>query len=671
MAPPEDDDALMKSVALQNVHSILLARQRADHEHVDAKVALEQRTAELANSLAMLHATLEATTDGILVTDGGGKVTGFNEKFVDMWQIPRDVLAQGEHRRLLDVTSHQLEGSPHFVARVEVIDASSPAESHDVLELKDGRVIERFSRIQFVDDRNVGRVWSFRDITERRRTVETLQRQAAIIESSQDAVISKTLDGVITSWNAEAHRLFGYTAEEAVGQPITLIVPVELRDEEHEIMGRLRHGERIEHFETIRVAKDGRRIALSLTISPIRDGAGRVIGASKVARDVTDRKRTDDALREADRRKDEFLALLAHELRNPLAPLQNGLQIVRLADADSKAVAQAGIMMERQLGHMVRLVDDLLDVARINQNKMELRRSRVLLSDVMSSAVETARPAIEAAGHELIISAPAELIHLDADLMRLSQVFSNLLTNSAKYTDRAGHIWFGAERRGAEVIVSVRDTGIGIPTDALSRIFDMFSQVDRTIERTAGGLGIGLALVQGLVKVHGGSVIAESPGVGKGSTFTVRLPVVERSERDTPRVGRGTPQPAGRRLLIADDNPDAADSMGMLLELLGNEVCLAHDGIEAVEMAERFQPDVVLMDMGMPRLNGYDATRRIREQPWGREMTIIALTGWGQENDKARSSEAGCDGHLVKPIDLAALEKLLTKLRPARGSVEG
>ena len=511
----------------------------------------------------------------------------------------------------------------------------------------------------------LGAVLVFRDVTERKRAEETRAFLAAIVESSDDAIVSKTLDGIIRSWNAGAERLFGYTAEEAVGQPITLIIPPERQDEEQEILARIRSGERIEHFETVRVSKHGRRIDISLTVSPVRDNADRIVGASKVARDITDWKRAEEALREADRRKDEFIALLAHELRNPLAPLRNGLQVMQLAAGDPNAVAQTRDMMERQLGHMVRLIDDLLDVSRINRNKMELRRSRVLLEDALSSAVETARPLIEAAGHELTISLPPNQVYLDADLTRLAQVFGNLLTNSVKYTPHSGHIWLAAERQGEEVFVSVRDNGIGIPPESLRSIFDMFSQVDRSIERSTGGLGIGLALVKGLVEMHGGTVTAESPGVGKGSTFTVRLPLLgDRAESMPKALADEGPRAAGlkRRILVVDDNRDAATSMAMLLRLMNNEVRTAHDGLEAVEVAEAFRPQVILMDLGMPRLNGYEATRRIREQPWGKPPAIIALTGWGQEGDKERSHEAGCDGHLVKPVNLSDLEKLLAEL---------
>ena len=398
---------------------------------------------------------------------------------------------------------------------------------------------------------------------------------------------------------------------------------------------------------------------------PVIGAGGEVEAVAGTTRDVTDRKAMEDALRDADRRKDEFLALLAHELRNPLAPVRNGLQVLRLAEKDPDARAAAREIMERQLGHMVRLIDDLLDISRISRNKMELRCSRVLLADVVSSAVEVARPMIEDAGHALTVSLPPEPVFLDADLTRLAQVFGNLLTNSAKYTERGGHISLTAERSGEDVVVSVRDNGIGIPRESLPTIFDMFSQVDRSIERSTGGLGIGLALVKALVEMHGGTVTAQSEGQGKGSTFTVSLPTLVAPHSFPSDAGsaseRTAPGPK-RRILVVDDNHDSARSMARVLALLGNEVRTAHDGLEAVKTVEEFRPGVVLMDVGMPRLNGFEATRRIREQPWGQAVRVIALTGWGQDADRVQSRAAGCDGHLVKPVDLADLERLLADL---------
>jgi len=310
----------------------------------------------------------------------------------------------------------------------------------------------------------------------------------------------------------------------------------------------------------------------------------------------------------------------------------------------------------------VRLIDDLLDVSRISRNKLELRLARVALADVIRGAVETVRPAIEAAEHALALSVPPEPVELYADLTRLAQVFGNLLNNSVKYTPRGGTIRLAAAVDGSQAVITVHDTGIGIPAASLRHIFDMFSQVDRSVERTTGGMGIGLALVKGLVEMHRGTVEATSPGLGLGSTFVVRLPLYVES------ADGGTPSTAGaavagdrpkRRILVVDDNRDAALSMSMMLELMGNEVLTAQDGLEAVDAADRFRPHVIIMDVGMPKLNGYDATRRIRDLAWGREAKIFALTGWGQEIDRRRSKAAGCDGHLVKPISVADLEQAL------------
>jgi PAS domain S-box-containing protein len=637
---------------------------------------------ELAAERERLRITLASIGDAVISTDAEGRITYLNgvAESLTGW-VQADALGRPltEVFLIINEQTRQPAENPALQALREGVVVG--LANHTVLIARDGteRPIDD-SAAPMVDSSGVpvGTVLIFRDVTERRRAEEAQARLAAIVESSQDAIISKTLQGVVRTWNAAAERLFGYKAEEAVGRSITLIIPPDRLNEETEILSRISRGERVEHYETVRRAKDGRLIDISLTISPVRDGEGEIIGASKIARDITERKQSEEALREAvealqeaDRRKDEFLAVLAHELRNPLAPLRNGLQVMRLAAGDAALVAKTRDMMERQLSHMVRMIDDLLEVSRIRSNKMELRRSRVALADVIRSAVETTRPALEAAGHELTVSLPPEPIFLDADLTRLAQVFANLLHNSAKYTEPGGHIWITATREGGAVSVAVRDNGIGIPAHALPSIFDLFSQVDRSIERSAGGLGIGLALAKGLVEMHGGSVAAASPGGrGQGSTFTVRLPVLpDRAGAADGTSAETWPGSSGlqRRILVVDDNVDAASSMAMMLQLLSNEVRTAYDGLEAVALAEEFRPHVVLMDVGMPKLNGYEATRRIREQPWGRDMAIIALTGWGQETDRAKSQEAGCSGHLVKPVDLADLEKLLGELRRGPG----
>jgi CheY-like chemotaxis protein len=320
-------------------------------------------------------------------------------------------------------------------------------------------------------------------------------------------------------------------------------------------------------------------------------------------------------------------------------------------------------MMERQMRHMVRLVDDLLDVSRITRGKLELRKQRVDLAAVVRTAVEASRPLIEAAGHHLTITLPPQPLFVDGDPVRLAQVFANLLNNAAKYTERGGRIWLTAERQGSDAVVSVRDTGLGIPREMLGKVFELFTQVERTLEKAQGGLGIGLTLVWRLTEMHGGSVEARSEGYGHGSEFTVRLPaVLVAPVRDKGAEEEIIPS-SGRRILVVDDNRDSAISLGMLLQLMGNEVHTAHDGLEAVQAAEVFRPDVVLLDIGLPKLNGYEAARRIREQPWGGDTVLVAVTGWGQEEDKRRAKEAGFNFHMVKPLEPAALEKLLAGLQ--------
>jgi len=366
-------------------------------------------------------------------------------------------------------------------------------------------------------------------------------------------------------------------------------------------------------------------------------------------------------LREADVRKDEFLATLAHELRNPLAPIRNGLQVLRLAGIASQTAAETRSMMERQLNQMVRLVDDLLDVSRITRNKLELRKERVRLSTVIHSAVETSRPLIEQFRHQLTVTLAPHAIPLDADPVRLAQVFSNLLNNSAKYTEPGGAIELTSAVDGDQAVVCIRDNGLGIPAEAMPRLFQMFSQVDRNLERAQGGLGIGLTLVRRLVEMHGGTVTAHSDGPGRGSEFTVRIPIVKEAAHDpVPEPTRSPVPGARRRILVVDDNRDSAQSLSMMLELMGNETRIASDGLAAVETAIAFQPDLIFLDIGLPRLNGYEACQRIRAAT-GRQSFIVALTGWGQEEDRRRSQEAGFDHHLVKPVDIADLTEILSR----------
>jgi len=640
------------------------------------------------------------------------------------------------------------------------------------------------------------------DVTGPKRLQEAQARLAAIVADSDDAIVSKTLDGIVQSWNQGAERLLGYGAAEAIGQSINLIIPPELREQERSILERLSRGERIDHFETERVTKDGRRIAVSLTVSPVRDSEGNIVGASKVARDITERKRAEaelrairereservrdldavlrttpaaimiahdtecrvvsgnpaahallrlpagenlsaassppdrgpcfedrsgrrvppeelplriaasrglevrdaalslrfedgtcrrifgnaaplrahdgsvrgavaalldvtpleeaqQALAEADRRKDEFLAILSHELRNPLAPIRHSLEILAREDARAGDDEEALRTIERQVSHMVRLIDDLLDVSRITRGRLRLRRTRTELEPLILQAIEICRPRLDGAHQQIGLSLPEQPIYVDADPVRLTQVFANLLQNASKFSAEGETISVRAEVRDGEVAVTVADRGVGIPPGDLETIFEMFSQVEESSDGSGGGLGIGLTLVKRLVELHGGRVSAHSAGPHRGSEFVVGLPLGEAAP--VPAAEEATPEKklersaVSRRVLVVDDNRDSVQSLATLLELEGHETVVAYDGVEAVEQAERHRPDVILLDVGLPRLSGHEACRRIREQPWGQDMVIMALTGWGHDRDRLKSKEAGFDRHLVKPVDVTFL----------------
>lgn len=417
------------------------------------------------------------------------------------------------------------------------------------------------------------------------------------------------------------------------------------------------------------VGRDGRNIGL-IQLSAKYNGEftpedeSILVQLAQMASVAIENARLVEDLQEGDRRKDEFLATLAHELRNPLAPIRNGLQVLKLSADDPDAATQARSMMERQLAQMVRLIDDLLDLSRISRGKIALQRQRVDVAIAIQQAVETSRPLIDEAGHEFSVSLPPNPVFVDIDVTRIAQVVANLLNNSAKYTERGGRIDLNVERQNGEVVISVRDNGVGIPPAMLPQLFEMFTQIDRSLERSQGGLGIGLSIVKRLVEMHGGTVEARSDGHEQGSEFLVRLPVV--ASRTVPVEENGGPAASvrGRRILVVDDNRDAATSLAMLLRLMGNQTKTAHDGLEALDVAESFRPDLIMLDIGMPRLNGYDTARRIRELSWGESVVLVALTGWGQEEDRRKSQDVGFNHHLVKPIEPASLEELLSELQP-------
>ncbi|HUP31324.1 MAG TPA: ATP-binding protein [Usitatibacter sp.] len=398
--------------------------------------------------------------------------------------------------------------------------------------------------------------------------------------------------------------------------------------------------------------------------APVKSARGAIVAWAGINLDIRRLKQVENELRELDQRKNEFLATLAHELRNPLAPLRNGLEVMRLASGNPQTVEKARCMMERQLGQMVRLVDDLLDVSRVSRGKIELRRERVDLAKVLRNALETSQPLIGERGHTFVVNMPPERVMVSADVTRLSQVFWNLLNNAAKYTHAAGRVELSVRPGDGWAEVSIADNGIGIPPDMQARVFDIFTQVDRSLEKSQGGLGIGLSIAKRLVEMHGGTISVKSEGHGKGSEFIVRLPATIETRLPTDDGAATRPTPGGprHRILVADDNHDSATTLSLMLEVMGHEVRVARDGQEAVDLADEFRPEAILMDIGMPRMNGYDACKCIRGQPWASRAFIVALTGWGQDDDKNRSRAAGFDRHLVKPVEPVMLENLIRAL---------
>jgi PAS domain S-box-containing protein len=682
----------------------------------------------------------------------------------------------------------------------------------------------------------LGMLGIVQDITARKQAEEVRGHLAAVVEGTDDAVITKTLDGIIASWNRGAERIFGYSAAETIGQPVTMLIPLDHIDEEATILGRLRRGERLDHYDTVRLRKDGTRFDVSLAVSPIRNNDGAIVGASKIARDISLQKRAEAALREetrilellnssgaaiagkldtaalvqtvtdaatqlsgakfgaffynvtnaqgesfflyalsgapreafekfglprntaifdptfrgagvvrsaditqdprygknsphqgmpeghlpvrsylavpvisrsgdvigglffghpevnvfteraqrlvegvaaqaavamdnarlfealhnTDRRKDEFLATLAHELRNPLAPIRQAAIISRAPNATEAQRRWSHDVISRQVQNMALLLDDLLDISRVSSGTLELRTENTQLATIVEAAVETARPLIDAKRHALTIDLPDQPVSFAADPLRLSQVLSNLLTNAAKYTDPEGRIRLHASSSDHAVTISVADSGIGLAEDALERVFQMFSQVKSAQDRSEGGLGIGLALTKGIVALHGGTIEARSAGPGRGSEFIVSLP--RRALQAAPvsrTTASGSADAARRRVLIADDNRDAAETLATLLRMEGHDVTVAHNGREAMVVYQSIHPDVVLLDIGMPELNGYEVAQRVRQNATSPRPVLIAVTGWGQDSDKARALAAGFDHHFTKPVEPDAIAAIL------------
>jgi PAS domain S-box-containing protein len=531
------------------------------------------------------------------------------------------------------------------------------------------------------------------DITERMRNEQRLTEQARLLDLSSAARkqaeeafrqsderlrLAQSYGGVgVWSWNVQTDRL----SVEPETERLYGVAPGTLRTSRD--WGRRIHPEDLARVtaERDQALAENRTFQIELRILHAsgeerwilsrgrgeRDESGRLLRVLGINIDITERKRVEAALQEADRRKDEFLAMLAHELRNPLAPIRNAAQVLKLVGPADAHQEWAREVIERQTQHLTRLVDDLLDVSRITQGKIKLAREPLDLATILHRAIEASRPLIEARRHQLAVALPPEPVRLEGDLTRLVQVVGNLLNNAAKYTDEGGQIRIEAMQEGEEAVVRVFDNGMGLPADLLPHVFDLFTQADRSLDRSQGGLGIGLTLVRQLVEMHGGRVEARSEGFGQGSELTVRLPALASTAApgaDTAADASALPIERGLKILIVEDNVDAAEMMSFMLQLGGHEVRAVYNGPEALEAARAFEPQVVLCDIGLPGMNGYEVAARLREQPAFRQTTLIALTGYGQEEARRRAKEAGFDYHLVKPVEPDALAALLDSLRP-------
>jgi PAS domain S-box-containing protein len=608
---------------------------------------------------------LTSIGDAVIISDAQGRVTFMNAVAAELcgWTAG-DALGKPlrEVFHIVNERTRAVVESPvdKVIAHGQIVGLAN----HTVLISRDGRetaIDDSAAPIRNDAGEVSGIVLVFRDVQEKRNTEHIRQHLAAIVESSDDIIVSKTLDGIITSWNEGAERVLGYRVDEVIGKHVSMLMPPEQAEDTQKILSSIRRGERIDHYHSKRRRKDGTIVDVSLTVSPIRNEEGEIVGASKVGRDITVQKTLEKELAESNRRKDEFLAMLAHELRNPIAAIHGASQLLGRLETESE-LEWAKDVIHRQIANLSHLIDDLLDVSRITRGKIVLRKQPLDLAPIIRSALENVRPLTEERKHEISVSLAAGELRLEADPVRLEQILVNLLTNAAKYTNAGGQIALTVGHENGDIVLQLKDTGIGIAKEMLPRIFDLFTQGDRTIDRSEGGLGIGLTIVQRLVELHGGSVTAKSEGIGKGTEFTVRLPslasVREASDSmtDIQRSVR-----ANSRVLVVDDNHDMASGLAKLLSLLGHDVQTAYDGRTAVELALTYCPEVVLLDIGLPGMSGYEVARRLREEASSRDALIIAITGYGQEEDFRKSKEAGFDHHLVKPIDYHALLTVMAR----------
>ena len=616
------------------------------------------QTAHVLKLEQLAHERLAALRQGL-------DVAGNEPDRTRALQASRQALLGGEGKRIMDTIRDEVEGMQ--VAERELLrrrDVSSRANARAAVATT---VVALALGVVLV----VMVTWLFaRNLASRQRAADVLhaerERFRTTLTSIGDAVLVTDAQGRVTLTNPVAQVLTGW-ADEALGRPLDevfRIVNETTRETvENPVAKVIRLGTVVGLANhTVLIAKDGRELAIDDSGAPIRDGRGRIAGVVLVFRDIAERRAVERARQDADRRKDEFLAMLAHELRNPLAPIRNAAYTLGLLDIRDDRLQWVSGVIERQVGLMTRLVDDLLDVSRITLGKITLQRAPVAARAVLAQALEIARPLAESRKQTLEVDVSDDAGRVEGDPARLAQAVGNLLDNAIKYTDEGGRIRLAARADGTDVLISVRDDGMGIGAAELPHAFDLFTQADRSLERKQGGLGLGLTLVRRLVEMHGGRVSAASDGPGLGSEFSIRLPRLApgpAASEAAPAAAAGGPVGVGRRILVVDDQPDSTDSLALLLRLRGHDVRIAHDGLGAIEEAVRYRPDVILLDLGLPGMSGYDVARRLRMMPDLGVMRLVALTGYGTESDRQNTRDAGFDVHLTKPVDPQALDAVL------------
>jgi PAS domain S-box-containing protein len=656
------------------LEALLGARRRLEGHNSQLQKEIELRRGvelELRQSRARKAAIVSTALDAIITIDHEGKIVEFNPAAEKMFGRSR---SEAVGQVMADLIIPPLLRERHRQGIARYLESGEARVLNQRLELsavgRDGREFPVEVAITRLNPDGPPLFTGYiRDISARKRAEEALlaaNDQLRLVTDVMSAPVARCSRDLKYLWvSRDLAQWLGRSPEEIIGRPICEILGPEAFEQLQPHFDEVLAGRPVEYEAEVNYPRIGKRWIHAL-YRPTFDAAGGTDGWVAVVLDIHERKQFEQTIQEADRRKDEFLATLSHELRNPLAPIRSAVEVLKARELDDPDLAASRDVIDRQVQQMARLLDDLLDVSRITRGKFELRKEALDLAAVINVAVETSRPLIEAGGHELILTHPPAPIRLEADPLRLAQVFANLLNNAAKYTNPGGRIELAVVREGSDVVASVKDNGMGISAEMLPHIFEIFSQATAAVARSQGGLGIGLALIKGLVELHGGSIEVRSAGPGRGSEFLVRLPVVVGKAAAGPTSVSAVEQamPQCLRILIADDLRDGADTLARMLRIMGNDVRTAYDGEQALAVAQALRPDVIILDIGMPKMNGYEAARRIRQEPWGREVLLIALTGWGQEQDRRRTEEAGFDHHLVKPVDPAYLRSMLAERQP-------